>query len=173
MLKTTHYKNNNNCFLSLIIALLIIAAGWFVPAEQVQAADKIDAEVRYLYVQKGQTLHNIVRRLYPERQAEWDQLKRQIVQQNPHAFIDGDETQMIAGVRISLPRRLVVKPRPATPPPSRVGEVEIARGQTIAVGRDKVSRDLIAGDDVFVGDKIITGETGFLRLKMVGMGSRH
>lgn len=167
MLKTTLSKNNNSYFLPLIIALFVIAAGWLVPVDQSQAADKIDAEVRYLYVQKGQTLHNIVRRLYPERQAEWDKLKKQIVQQNPHAFINGDETQMIAGVRISLPRRMVMKPRSATPPPSRVGEVEIARGQTIAVGRDKVSRDLIVGDDVFVGDKIITGETGFLRLKMI------
>ena len=166
MLKIALNKNNNKYFLSLFIALLVIAAGWLVPVDQVQATDKIDAEVRYLYVQKGQTLHNIVRRLYPQRQAEWDTLKRQIVQQNPHAFINGDETQMIAGVRISLPRRMVVKPRPVTPP-GRVGEVEFARGQTIAVNRDKVSRDLNVGDAVFVGDKIITGEDGFLRLKMI------
>ena len=137
------------------------------PCTPVFAQDQINAEIRYLYVQPGQTLHNIVRRLYPERIHEWPQLKQQIVRENPHAFIDGDETRMKAGVRLDLPKRMVLKPRPIAWTPSQVGEVILARGQTIAVDLNKVSRKLGVGDAVFVGDKIITGETGFLRLQMV------
>jgi len=133
-----------------------------------QAGSGIDAEIRYLYVQPGQTLHNIVKRLYPERKSEWGKLRRQIVRENPHAFVDGDETKMKAGVRLELPKRYVTKPMPIhKPKQNRVGKVVAAEGQVIAVGQDRITRQLIAGDSVYVGDKMITGADGFLRLKMV------
>ncbi len=148
--------------LLILLAVFVIDAG--APAI---ASEEIKADIRFLYVQPGQTLHNIVRRLYPERPHDWDKLEQQIVRENPHAFVDGDKTRMKAGVRLELPKRMVIKPRPIAMKPSQVGEVILARGQTIAVGQDKVSRDLDVGDGVFVGDKIITGEDGFIRLMMV------
>ena len=72
-------------------------------AAPVLAKDEIDADIRFLYVQPGQTLHNIVRRLYPERPRDWEKLEQQIVRENPHAFVDGDKTRMKAGVRLELP----------------------------------------------------------------------
>jgi hypothetical protein len=129
---------------------------------------EMGTDIRYLYVQPGQTLHNIVKRLYPERKAEWDKLRRQIVTENPHGFVDGDETKMKAGVRLELPRRYVTKPMPIlTTQQKMVGKVIVADGQTIAVGHDKITRQLIAGDSVYVGDKLVTGVDGFLRLKMI------
>jgi hypothetical protein len=152
----------------IIIKLLIASAVFLLsPGFSAYATEDIPADVRYLYVQPGQTLHNIVRRLYPERQKEWEKLKQQIIRENPEAFIDGDEAKLKAGSRLELPRRMVVKPRPVVMKPSQVGEVAIARGQTIAVDKSKVSRELGVGDGVFVGDKIITGEDGFLRLHMI------
>jgi len=148
--------------LLILLAVFVIDAG--APAI---ASEEIKADIRFLYVQPGQTLHNIVRRLYPERPHDWDKLEQQIVRENPHAFVDGDKTRMKAGVRLELPKRMVIKPRPIAMKPSQVGEVILARGQTIAVSQDKVSRDLDVGDGVFVGDKIITGEDGFIRLMMV------
>jgi hypothetical protein len=155
-------------FHRIVVKLLIVLAVYaLVPAVPASAKEEIPADVRYLYVQPGQTLHNIVRRLYPERQKDWEKLKQQIIRQNPEAFINGDETKLKAGARLELPRRMVVKPRPVAMQPSQVGEVVIARGQTIAVDQSKISRELGVGDAVFVGDKIITGEDGFLRLHMV------
>ncbi len=149
-----------------ITQLLIVLAVFSIdPGSPAIAAEEIQADIRYLYVQPGQTLHNIVRRLYPQRSKDWDKLRQQIVRENPHAFVDGDETKMKAGVRLELPKRMVVKPRPMKP--SQVGQVIMTRGQTIAVSQNKVSRDLVVGDGVFVGDKIITGEDGFLRLHMI------
>ena len=71
---------------------------------------------------------------------------------------------MKAGVRLELPKRMVMKPMPVARKP--VGEVVKARGQTIAVGYNRISRDLGIGDSVFVGDKLITGDDGFIRLHM-------
>ncbi len=134
----------------------------------VQAESGINTDIRYLYVQPGQTLHNIVKRLYPERKAEWDKLRRQIVRENPHAFVDGDETKMKAGVRLELPRRYVTRPMPKLQAQMKmVGKVVVADGQAIALGHDNITRQLIAGGSVYVGDKLITGVDGFLRLKMV------
>jgi hypothetical protein len=150
--------------LKLLIVLAVFSIDPGVPAF---ASEEIPADIRYLYVQPGQTLHNIVRRLYPQRPQDWEKLKQQIINDNPEAFIDGDESKLKAGSRLELPRRMVVKPRPIAMKPSQVGEVVIARGRTIAVDQSKVSRELGVGDGVFVGDKIITGEDGFLRLHMV------
>ncbi len=161
------YEYTPSCLrrsLKLLILLAVFAIDAGAPAI---AKDQIDAELRFLYVQPGQTLHNIVRRLYPERPNEWNKLQQQIVRDNPEAFVNGDPTQMKAGARLDLPRRMVVKPRPIAPQRIRVGEVIEARGQTIAVNPKKVSRDLALGDGVFVGDKIVTGGDGFVRLQMI------
>ena len=154
----------HRAILKLLIVLAVLSFNAAAPAI---AEDEIQADIRFLYVQPGQTLHNIVSRLYPQRQKDWPKLKQQIVRENPHAFVNGDETRLKAGVRLELPKRMVVKPRPIHLKPKQVGEVVQARGQTLAVNQSKVSRDLDVGDGVYVGDKIITGEDGFLRLHMV------
>jgi hypothetical protein len=146
--------------------LIVLAVFSFGLSKNVAAEEEIQADIRFLYVQPGQTLHSIVRRLYPERQKDWDKLEQQIVRENPHAFVNGDATRLKAGARIDLPRRMVLKPRPIANK-SRAGEVLLARGEAIAVGQDKKSRQLDAGDDVFVGDKIVTGEDGFVQFLMV------
>jgi hypothetical protein len=150
---------------TLLQLLIVLAVFTLDAAAPVFAKDVIDADIRFLYVQPGQTLHNIVRRLYPERPREWEKLEQQIVRENPHAFVDGDKTRMKAGVRLELPKRMVIKPMPVAR--KAVGEVVQARGQTIAVGYNRISRDLGIGDSVFVGDKLITGDDGFIRLHMV------
>jgi hypothetical protein len=132
------------------------------------AAEAYNADVRYLHVQKGQTLHNIVSRLYPERVKEWPKLKQDIVKLNPHAFIDNDPTKMKAGVRLTLPKKVVVRSTPAQPVKlKKVGAVQEKEGSVVAVDRRKVSRKLDKGDPVFLGDKVITGEKGYVRLKMI------
>jgi len=147
--------------------LIVLAVFSFGPVTTVVAKEEIQADIRFLYVQPGQTLHNIVRRLYPERPKDWEKLEQQIVRENPRAFINGDETKLKADVRLDLPRRMVIKPRPIANKSIKAGEVILARGEAIAVGQDKKSRALDVGDGVFVGDKIVTGEDGFVQLLMV------
>ena len=155
-------------FVHRFLKLLILLAVFSMDAgTSAIAKDQIQADLRFLYVQPGQTLHNIVRRLYPERPRGWAKLEQQIVRENPDAFVNADPTRLKAGARLNLPRRMVVKPRPIAPKRMRVGEVVEVRGQTIAVDPKKASRDLAVGDGVFVGDKIVTGGDGFVRLHMV------
>ncbi|MDT8281466.1 MAG: FecR domain-containing protein [Gammaproteobacteria bacterium] len=146
--------------LKLLIFLLIIGLR---PA--ISAADETyDAEVRYLYVQKGQTLHNIIRRLYPDQADKWHQLSLDIVKLNPHAFVDNDVAKMKADVRLTLPEKvLLVKPAQL----KKVGLVDEVSGSVVAVDKSKVSRKLEAGSSVYLGDKVITGESGSVRLKMI------
>lgn len=147
--------------LSLFICLVCL-----VPSSY--AEEVYPAKVRYLYVQSGQTLHNIVRRLYPDRIKEWPKLRAEIVRINPYAFVDGDETKMKAGSKLQLPKRMTVRAAPLTQKQrKKVGKVVDARGQVIAVGFQKISRKLLAGDPVYLGDKLITGEGGYLRLHMI------
>ncbi len=132
------------------------------------AKEAYNADIRYLHVQRGQTLHNIIRRLYPERKKEWPQLTRDIVRINPHAFVDNDPTKMKAGVRLKLPKKVVVRSQPAKPVKlKQVGVVAESRGKVLAVDRRQVSRKLKQGEPVFLGDKVVTGEDGYVRLKMI------
>lgn len=150
--------------IKLLIFLFIFS---LYPA--ISAADEVyNADVRYLHVQKGQTLHNIVRRLYPERVKEWPKLTQDIIKLNPEAFVDNDPAKMKAGSRLKLPKRVVIRSTPAHPVKlKKVGIVEENDGSVVAVDRRKVSRKLNKGDPVFLGDKVITGEDGYVRLKMV------
>lgn len=132
------------------------------------ASESYDAEIRFLHVQKGQTLHNIVKRLYPDRVKEWPKLTRDIVQQNPHAFIDNDPTRMKAGVRLTLPKKVVMRSTASTTVKRKqVGTVAESSGSVIAVDKRKVSRKLAKGSAVFLGDKVVTGEEGYVRLRMI------
>lgn len=146
--------------------IILFLAGFF--AVQVHAADEIDVDIRFLYVQPGQTLHNIVAKLYPQRRTEWARIKSDIIRLNPHAFVGGRATAMKSEVRLELPHRVVVRPMGIRKlGPKKVGTVQEVRGQAFAVDPNKVSRKLDIGTSIFLGDKIITGEDGFLRLRMI------
>lgn len=146
--------------LFVILSLLIFTA-------EVAAEEAFEAEVRYLYVQPGQTLHNIVSKLYPARKNEWPRLRQDIIRINSHAFVDGKESRMKAGIRLKLPEARIAKVKSKADSPKRVGDVVLSRGQTLAVGKNRITRTLAAGDQVFLGDKLITGIDGFLRLQMI------
>jgi len=151
-----------------LVKLLIILSVFSLGLSPAAAEENYSTDVRYLYVQKGQTLHNIVKRLYPERADEWPKLTSEVVRLNPHAFINNDPAQMKAGVRLELPKKVVMRSETAIPlKRKQVGSVAETAGSVIAVDRRKVSRKLVAGDPVYLGDKIITGEDGFVRLRMI------
>jgi len=144
----------------LLILLFIIGLNPVVS----HAAESYKAEVRYLYVQKGQTLHNIIKRLYPHQPKKWPQLKKDIVRLNPHAFVNNDATKMKADVRLTLPKKVLV-PKPIKL--KKVGMVSNLSGSVVAVDKRKVTRKLRKGNSVYLGDKVITGENGTVRLRMI------
>ena len=132
------------------------------------AGEEYNADIRFLHVQKGQTLHNIVRRIYPERVEQWPKLTSDIVRLNPQAFTDNDPTKMKAGIRLTLPKKIVVRSASAKQLEKlQVGVVRELSGSVIAVNKRKVSRKLFKNSPIFLGDKVITGEDGSVRLQMI------
>ena len=126
------------------LLILIFLFSIFPFSVSTAADDDFSADVRYLHVQKGQTLHNIVKRLYPERKKEWPKLKDDIIRLNPHAFPGGDPTRMKAGVRLELPKKVVVRAVPAKPVKAKkVGTVAELEGSVVAVDQRKVTRKLV------------------------------
>jgi hypothetical protein len=151
-----------------LVKLLIILVVFCLSPAAVFAEDDYSADIRYLHVQKGQTLHNIIKRLYPQRVKEWPKLTSDIVRLNPHAFVNNDPTRLKADVRLELPKKIVVHAVPAKPfKRKQVGTVAEISGRVIAVDKRKVSRKLAKDFPVYLGDKIITGEDGFVRLRMI------
>lgn len=146
-----------------LIFLLLFGFGLSLQAAEKAYTD----EIRYLHVQKGQTLHNIVKRLYPLRTKEWPSITKDIVELNPHAFINNNPTRMKAGVRLTLPGKAVAQTAKPVVTAKKVGVVESINGSVVAVNRHKISRKLLKGQPVYLGDKVITGEDGFVRLQMI------
>ena len=145
-----------------VFKLLILLVALAVSSAAVSAKDDFSADVRYLHVQKGQTLHNIVKRLYPTRADEWQKITKDIIRLNIHAFINSDPTKMKAGVRLKLPQKIILPSKA-----KKVGTVVEMSGSVIAVDKRKLSRKLAKGYSVYLGDKVVTGETGYVRLKMI------
>ena len=147
----------------LFIFFLLLCSSLSVKA----ATEAYVSEIRYLHIQKGQTLHNILKRLYPSRNKEWRLITKEIVQLNPHAFINNDPTRMKADVRLTLPEVVSGKSKKTVETAKRVGSVATLSGSVIAVDKRKISRKLHPGHPVYIGDKIITGEDGAVRLRMI------
>ena len=157
---------DNKVFLRLLFILSLCVTSNAIYAKDTNASVD-DVDIRYLYIQPGQTLHNIVKRIYSHRKAEWPKITNDIVRMKPHAFVNSDATKMKADVRLELPQRQKVKKLVKLGSREHVGDVLISRGQVLAVGRDSQSRKLEEGGHVYVGDKLITGQEGFLRLQMI------
>lgn len=139
-----------------------------------QGSSRFNTDKRYLYVQPGQSIFNIVQVLYSDQQRYWPEIIRKIVRTNPHAFVGADATKILPGERIELPaytgsikstasssKALVYKG------PSAVGQVIRSRGRAFVLSEDHKRRDLLLGSEVFVGDRIFTGVEGFIRLSMI------
>jgi len=75
---------------------------------------------------------------------------------------------MKAGVRLKLPKKVVVRSQPVKPIKlKQVGTVAESSGSVVAVDKRQVSRKLKQGEPVFLGDKVVTGEDGFVKLRMI------
>jgi len=156
-------------FISALIVALCLCSNIAVAADS-----KFNTQKRYLYVQPGQNIFNIVQVLYPGQQKHWPAIIRKIVKTNPHAFIGADSTKIQTGERIQLPAySSTIKPVATTTKavvykgPQSVGQVIKNRGKTFAISKNKKRRNLDIGNEVFVGDRIYTGVTGFVRLSMI------
>jgi len=149
-------------FIVLLLLLLTVQA--------VGAAD-FEGHKRYLYVQPGQTVFSIVKVLYPDKKEQWPDIIKSIVKKNPHAFQNGVAAQIRVGERLILPS-LKSPVHPSSElvvykGPEAVGQVVTARGKTFAISRKKKRRDLVVGNEIYVGDRLFTGVDGFLRLSMI------
>ncbi len=88
------------CTLAAALLGLALTAPAGLAAEP--AYDQLPDE-RVLYIAPGQSLARLVERVYPDRAGEWDRIRQWIVDNNPHAFVDGDPDRLKAEVRVKLP----------------------------------------------------------------------
>lgn len=151
-------------FIFLILLWLLVSA------QSVAAAD-FESHKRYLYVQPGQTVFSIVKVLYPDNKQQWPEIIQGIVEKNPHAFKNGAAAQIRVGERLLLPSLKAAMPASASvvvyKGPEAVGQVVEARGKVFAISRKDKRRDLQAGNEIYIGDRLFTGVDGFLRLSMI------
>ena len=113
-------------------------------AAKAQAANQFQVETRYVHTMGNQTLLEIVRRLYPDRQRYWKEITKAFVRVNPHAF--NATSQLLPGVRMQVPQHL-----------PRVGLVSALSGNAWAVDFNGVKRTLSNNQEIYLGDRLITG----------------
>jgi len=166
------YKNNTESKSTLnILQGLFIACLLF--SFNASASGQFNAQKRYLYVQPGQSVFSIVKVLYPNQKNQWPQIIKTVVKINPHAFLNGDPIKIKVGERIQLP---AISPKTKTSAKYKpvllkkihaVGQVIKRKGKTFAISKKNKQRKLEVGSEIFVGDRIFTGVSGFIRLNMI------
>lgn len=165
------HRINQIKYVNKIILLLLLVSSFM--AFTAEASGRFNTQKRYLYVQPGQNIFNIVKVLYPGQQDKWPAIIKNIVRKNPHAFIGADATRIQAGARLELPP-LSARFNPGASGgtmvykgPKAVGQVVKSRGKTFVLSKRKNKRNLDIGSEVYVGDRIYTGVKGFVRLSMI------
>ena len=149
---------------SMVFGLILIMFSHVAFAQQ----QEFGVDQRFLYVQPGQTLMNIMRKLYPEERKRWQQLINEIVRTNPDAFDNGDPRTLKVGARLQLPsKKLDTKPVPKSEPLEEVGSVWGYQGTPYAENDRTGRRLLTQSSKVFLGDRLMTGEDDFLHLRMI------
>lgn len=86
-----------------VIAPLLLMCLWSPAAFAEKPAYDQLPDDRVLYIAPGQSLSALVERLYPERPGRWTAIRAWIVDNNPHAFVNGDPARLRADVRVKLP----------------------------------------------------------------------
>ncbi len=136
------------------------------------ASDKFNAQKRYLYIQPGQSVFSIVKVIYPDEKPRWSKIIKKIVKINPHAFSHSDPLKIKVGERIELPNISLIKTTQKKhahlfKQKQTVGQVIKKRGKAFVISKKNKQRKLDIGSEIYVGDRIFTGVTGYIRLNMI------
>lgn len=116
-------------------------------------------------VKPGQSLIKIMRQVYPDQRSRWPVLMREIVQSNPASFENGDPRTLKVGSTLSLPEKSTVKSK--VKKRARAATVKSVTGSVTLFDDKKKTSELKQGSQVYVGDQLLTSDSGMVTLGFV------
>jgi len=116
-------------------------------------------------VKPGQSLIKIMRQVYPDQRSRWPVLMREIVQSNPASFENGDPRTLKVGSILSLPEKSTAKSKVIKR--ARAATVKSVVGSVTLFDDKKKTSELKQGSQVYVGDQILTSDSGMATLSFV------
>lgn len=116
-------------------------------------------------VKPGQSLIKIMRQAYPDQRSRWPKLMREIVQNNPASFENGDPRTLKVGSTLILPEKSSTKVK--TIKRSRAATIKKLAGTVTIFDDKKKSRAVKPGTQVYVGDQLLTSDSGQVTLSFV------
>ena len=152
MLNSKYFLSHRLVLLSFFLLFMALWSGASNAEEQIT-------------VKPGQTLIKIMRQVYPDQRSRWPVLMRQIVQDNPSAFENGDPRTLKVGSSITLPekstKKVVTKKR------ARAATVKSITGSATLFDDKKKTQQIKSGTQVYVGDQLLTSDSGQITLGFV------
>ena len=118
-----------------------------------------------IIVKPGQTIIKIMRKAYPDQRSRWPILMREVVKLNPQAFENGDPRTLKAGSVIKLPEQSTAKSQKVKR--TRAATVKKVTGSVTLFDDKKKTKALKTGSNIFVGDQILTSDSGAVTLSFV------
>lgn len=107
----------------------------------------------------------IMRQVYPDQRSRWPVLMREIVNSNPAAFENGDPRTLKVGSKISLPEKSTAQAKEKKR--ARAATVQSVAGSVTLFDDRKKTRTAKPGDQVYVGDQLLTSDFGQVSLQFV------
>jgi len=142
-------------YISVSFLLLVVLSGWVSVA-------KAENQVT---VKPGQSLIKIMRQVYPDQRNRWPVLMREIVQSNPASFENGDPRTLKVGTILSLPEKSTAKSKVIKR--ARAATVKSVVGSVTLFDDKKKTSELKQGAQVYVGDQLLTSDSGMATLSFV------
>ena len=116
-------------------------------------------------IKPGQTIIKIMRKAYPDQRSRWPILMREVVKLNPQAFENGDPRTLKVGSVITLPEQSTAKSNKVKR--IRAATVKKVTGSVTLFDDKKNSQSLKTGKNIFVGDQVLTSDSGAVTLSFV------
>lgn len=144
----------SNSFLRLLLLTLISSAFCF-PVVNAASVELVPSSRVILKISDEMTIDDIIRRIYPDEQDLWPQIKAKLIETNPNSFVQYSD-RLIPGMRLKLVdiKRVHEQQEPA--PTTRVGHVAQLDGQASARDLDGKVRLLKMNSRIFEGDRLET-----------------
>ncbi len=106
-----------------------------------------------------------MRQVYPDQRSRWPLLMRELVQNNPSAFENGDPRTLKVGSVITLPGKPTEKIKKEKR--TRAASVKNVTGSVTLFNDKKKVLEIKAGTNVYVGDQLLTSGSGAVTLSFI------
>ncbi len=151
---------------AILITFFAITIGCFSQVTLAATVHEIAASSRVITrVIPGMTVNDIIRKIYPQEETLWPEIKKKLIAINPDSFHPYSD-KLVTGSRLRLVDIKRIHQEEVSISKHKVGYIVRQEGQASVKGSDGETQGLEANSQVYEGDRITTAKGASLYILM-------